>query len=61
MPSASETVVPDSRVTGPMGNKMTPTTRATAATSNVTARANTTIEAYLTASRRVRPDGTASR
>src|SRR5580693_7556237 len=51
-PSASDTVVPDSNVTGPAPNSATPTTRATAHTTNV---------AYLTASSRVRPAGTASR
>ena len=61
MPSASGTVVPDSSVTGPIGNSTAPTARATPVTTNVTASANTTITAYLTTSSRVRPAGTASR
>ena len=61
MPSASDTVVPDSRVTGPIGNSAAPVARATAATSKVTASPNTTIAANLTPSSRVRPAGTASR
>ncbi len=44
-----------------MGNRTAPVASATADTSNVTATANTTITAYLTASSRVRPAGTASR
>src|ERR1700749_3489395 len=60
-PSASDTVVPDSRGTGPAPNSATPTSRATPETTNVAATAHTTIAAYLTASSRVRPAGTASR
>src|ERR1700761_5933921 len=51
-PSASETVLPDSRVTGPAPNSATPATRATAATTKVTVTAHTVTAAYLTASRR---------
>ena len=58
--SASGTVVPDSSVTGPIGNKAAPVARATPATRKVTASANTTIVAYFTLSRRTRPAGTAS-
>ncbi len=40
IPPASDTVVPDSSVTGPMGNRAAPVARATAVTPNVTASAN---------------------
>ena len=59
--SAIGTVVPDSSVTGPTGNRAAPVARPTAATTNVTATANITIAAYFTVSRRTRPAGTASR
>ena len=59
MPSASGTVVLDSSVTGPIGNRARPRPGGHAdVTTNVTASANTTITAYLTASSRVtRPAG----
>src|ERR1700722_3129792 len=60
-PSASDTVVPDSRVTGPAPNSATPVSSATTETTKVAATAHTTIVAYFTASSRVRPAGTASR
>ena len=61
IPPASGTVVPDSSVTGPIGNRAAPVARATAVTPNVTASANTTIAAYFTLRTRARPAGTASR
>src|SRR5262249_49008848 len=60
-PSASGTVVPDSRVTGPTGNSATPMISAVAATSRQETTENTTIAAYLTLSSRDRPAGTTSR
>src|SRR3984885_7504824 len=60
-PSGSETVVPDSRVTGPTGNSAAPTTRATADTMNVAQRPNVTNRLNSPASSRARPAGTASR
>src|ERR1700728_3746569 len=48
-PSASDTVVPDSRVTGPAPNSATPTTSAITETTKVAVTAQTTIVAYLTA------------
>src|SRR5579875_1302263 len=60
-PAASGTVVPDSSVTGPTGNRATPVSSAAAVTTNVAARPKVTIAAYLAASSRVRPAGTASR
>ena len=60
-PSASDTVLPDSRVTGPAPNSATPVTKAITETTNVAVTAHTTIAAYFTASSRVRPAGTASR
>ena len=60
-PAASETVVPDSSVTGPTGNSTEPAASATAETMNVAHRPNVTITPYLTASSRVRPACTASR
>ena len=54
-PSGSETVVPDSSVTGPTGNSAAPATRATADTTNVAHNPNVTIAPSFTASSRVRP------
>src|SRR5580692_1667359 len=45
-PSARDTVVPESNVTGPAPNSATPTTRATTETTNVALTAHTTIVAY---------------
>jgi hypothetical protein len=53
--------VPDSSVTGPAPNSATPTSSATTETVKVAVTAQTAIAAYLTASSRVRPAGTASR
>ena len=61
IPAASVTVVPDSSVTGPMGNRAAPVARATAVTPNETASANTTITAYFTVRTRALPAGTANR
>src|SRR5580704_3775919 len=60
-PAPSDTVVPDSSVTGPTGNRITPTISATTEAMNVATIAHTTIARYFTASSRVRPAGTASR
>ena len=54
-------MLPDSSVTGPTGNRITPTISAAAATVAHAARPKITTAAYLTASSRVRPAGTASR
>src|SRR6266496_5088116 len=45
-PSGSETVLPDSSVTGPTGNITAPATRATAETMNVALSPNVTIAPY---------------
>ena len=60
-PAPSETVSPESRVTGPTGNSTAPTISAIAETMNTAAMHHTTIVAYFTTSSRVRPAGTASR
>ena len=60
-PSASDTVVPDSSVTGPIGKNTAPTISAIADTMNVAHSPNVTITRNFTASSRVRPAGTASR
>ena len=54
-PAVSETVVPDSSVTGPTGNRTTPASSATTETANTAATANATIARYFTASSRVHP------
>ena len=53
--------MPDSRVTSPCGNNASPTITLTTATAAVQTKANATIDAYFTASRRVRETGTTSR
>src|ERR1035441_2620358 len=60
-PSASGTVVPDSRVTGPTGNRTTPRIKDTTETSRHDASPKITIAAYLTDSSLARPAGTVSR
>ena len=60
-PEASDTVAPDSRVTGPTGNSTAPTTSAVADTITVAHSPNTAMAANFTPSSRVRPAGTASR
>ena len=61
MPAPSETVVPDSSVTGPVWNKISPMISDTTVISRHAARLNTAIAAYLTLSSLVRPAGTVSR
>src|SRR5215472_9616702 len=60
-PCPRDTVFPDSRVTGPIGNSAAPVASAAATTTKHALRPKITIEAYLTASSRVRPAGTVSR
>ena len=60
-PSASGTVVPDSSVTGPTGNRVTPQISETAEISAAAHRPNAATDRYLTPSSLVRPAGTASR
>src|SRR6266851_3699591 len=57
-PVASETVVPDSSVTGPTGKRATPVIRAAAVTTAVAHKPNTAIATYLIIRSLVRPAGT---
>src|SRR5215475_1473937 len=59
-PAPSETVVPDSSVTGPTGKKIAPISNPSPATSTVAVRQNTTIMTYFVTSSLVRPAGTVS-
>src|SRR6266571_8289038 len=59
--SARETVVPDSRVTGPTGKRASPVMTATTVTRVVAQSAKIAVTRYLMASNRVRPAGTVSR
>ena len=60
MPLASGTVLPDSRVTGPSGNRAAPVASATPVTRNVAASPKVTMAAYFTVSSRARPAGMVS-
>src|SRR5690349_9470816 len=59
-PAASDTVVPESSVTGPTGKKITPISSPTPATSTVAVRQKTTIMRYFVTRSLVRPAGTVS-
>src|SRR6478736_4182300 len=61
MPSAVDTWVPDSRVTGPAPNSTRPRPTPTTAISSTAKAAEMTIDVYLTASKRVRWTGVAKR
>src|SRR5262249_25950600 len=60
-PEANETDVPDSSVTSPPPNRISPISTPTTATTALHAMHQATMPAYLTASSRLRPTGTASR
>jgi hypothetical protein len=53
-------VVPDNRVTGPIGKKIAPISKPSPATSTVALRQNATIMAYFVSSSLIRPAGTVS-
>src|SRR5712692_9430610 len=58
-PAASDSVVPDSVVTGPIGNRMEPAMRPARATANVATKQKTITAVPLSRSSRVRPHGRA--